>query len=64
MTCPVCHKDTRVVRTMKLDNPLKVIRSRVCEFCGYYFSTQESLDAASGSTNDPTPDKAPYRPRS
>ncbi len=47
MTCPRCQQQTRVLRTLKLDNPLKVIRTRLCPSCNYCFSTQECLDLES-----------------
>lgn len=45
MNCPACAHESKVVRTLKLENPPRVIRSRVCLYCGYYFSTQESPDS-------------------
>lgn len=47
MKCPVCNSESRVVRTLKLDNPNKAIRNRVCIKCGYSFTTQEIISIES-----------------
>ncbi|GAB1468766.1 hypothetical protein MASR2M64_15180 [Candidatus Cloacimonadota bacterium] len=60
MKCPVCSHATKVLRTLKLDNPNKAIRNRVCVYCGYYFCTQEIIDHESKelpSLPQPTEDK-------
>ena len=44
MICPVCHSDTRVIRTVKYSTVIK--RERVCinESCHQRFDTSETID--------------------
>lgn len=51
MFCPRCAHLSQVIRTLKLNSPNKVIRTRRCPSCGFYFCTQETLD----QSNTPPP---------
>lgn len=51
MKCPKCHSNTKVIRVIKLDNPIIAIRNRICENCGYIFSTQEEISNDSKEDN-------------
>ncbi len=55
MFCPECKAQTRVLRTMTLESPRKVIRNRVCRNCGYQFCTQETADEPEKPRPNPYP---------